>query len=241
MSYLEEEKPEIKEEDYKDEEDDAIDINKNGIIVSDENQSIKDEVIKTDIQEVRKEDDETDDDDTYDEKAFELFANIITNISQNNLSKLKGFLISKESKSINYFNANPFIKEGFTSIKQFLFDHQYESTAFSSFFAFKDILTYIQSKEVYKKIFDMPDDVLKDKINLLSGILESIIKSQMQKKKSKKNRKNYLKRKEKSIELKVNLGLIPKEVLEIKRQERLIETGAIGSMLNNKRDRDNLI
>ena len=70
MSYLEEEKPEIKEEDYKDEEDDAIDINKNGIIVSDENQSIKDEVIKTDIQEVKKEDDETDDDDTYDEKAF---------------------------------------------------------------------------------------------------------------------------------------------------------------------------
>ena len=87
----------------------------------------------------------------------------------------------------------------------------------------------------------MPDDVLKDKINLLSGILESIIKSQMQKKKSKKNRKNYLKRKEKTIELKVNLGLIPKEVLEMKRQERLIETGAIRTMLNNKRDRDNLI
>ena len=39
----------------------------------------------------------------------------------------------------------------------------------------------------------------------------------------------------------MNLRLIPKEVLEIKRQERLIETGAIGSMLNNKRDRDNLI
>lgn len=240
MSNLEEEKPEIKEEN-KYEEEDAIDINKSEINLSDVNQSIKEEIIKTDIQEIKKEDNDTDDDDTYDEKAFELFANIITNISQNSLSKLKGFLISKESKSINYFNANPFIKEGFTSIKQFLFDNQYESTAFSSFFAFKDILSYIQTKEIYKQIFDMPDDVLKDKINLLSGILESIIKSQMQKKKSKKNRKNYLKRKEKTIELKVNLGLIPKEVLEMKRQERLIETGAIRTMLNNKRDRDNLI
>ena len=240
MSNLEEEKPEIKEEN-KYEEEDAIDINKSEINLSDVNQSIKEEIIKTDIQEIKKEDNDTDDDDTYDEKAFELFANIITNISQNSLSKLKGFLISKESKTINYFNANPFIKEGFTSIKQFLFDNQYESTAFSSFFAFKDILSYIQTKEIYKQIFDMPDDVLKDKINLLSGILESIIKSQMQKKKSKKNRKNYLKRKEKTIELKVNLGLIPKEVLEMKRQERLIETGAIRTMLNNKRDRDNLI
>lgn len=240
MSNLEEEKPAIKEEN-KYEEEDAIDINKSEINLSDVNQSIKEEIIKTDIQEIKKEDNDTDDDDTYDEKAFELFANIITNISQNSLSKLKGFLISKESKSINYFNANPFIKEGFTSIKQFLFDNQYESTAFSSFFAFKDILSYIQTKEIYKQIFDMPDDVLKDKINLLSGILESIIKSQMQKKKSKKNRKNYLKRKEKTIELKVNLGLIPKEVLEMKRQERLIETGAIRTMLNNKRDRDNLI
>ena len=240
MSNLEEEKPEIKEEN-KYEEEDAIDINKSEINLSDVNQSIKEEIIKTDIQEIKKEDNNTDDDDTYDEKAFELFANIITNISQNSLSKLKGFLISKESKTINYFNANPFIKEGFTSIKQFLFDNQYESTAFSSFFAFKDILSYIQTKEIYKQIFDMPDDVLKDKINLLSGILESIIKSQMQKKKSKKNRKNYLKRKEKTIELKVNLGLIPKEVLEMKRQERLIETGAIRTMLNNKRDRDNLI
>lgn len=240
MSNLEEEKPAIKEEN-KYEEEDAIDINKSEINLSDVNQSIKEEIIKTDIQEIKKEDNNTDDDDTYDEKAFELFANIITNISQNSLSKLKGFLISKESKTINYFNANPFIKEGFTSIKQFLFDNQYESTAFSSFFAFKDILSYIQTKEIYKQIFDMPDDVLKDKINLLSGILESIIKSQMQKKKSKKNRKNYLKRKEKTIELKVNLGLIPKEVLEMKRQERLIETGAIRTMLNNKRDRDNLI
>lgn len=240
MSNLEEEKPAIKEEN-KYEEEDAIDINKSEINLSDVNQSIKEEIIKTDIQEIKKEDNDTDDDDTYDEKAFELFANIITNISQNSLSKLKGFLISKESKSINYFNANPFIKEGFTSIKQFLFDNQYESTAFSSFFAFKDILSYIQTKEIYKQIFEMPEDVLKDKINLLSGILESIIKSQMQKKKSKKNRKNYLKRKEKTIELKVNLGLIPKEVLEMKRQERLIETGAIRTMLNNKRDRDNLI
>lgn len=240
MSNLEEEKPAIKEEN-KYEEEDAIDINKSEINLSDVNQSIKEEIIKTDIQEIKKEDNDTDDDDTYDEKAFELFANIITNISQNSLSKLKGFLISKESKSINYFNANPFIKEGFTSIKQFLFDNQYESTAFSSFFAFKDILSYIQTEEIYKQIFEMPEDVLKDKINLLSGILESIIKSQMQKKKSKKNRKNYLKRKEKTIELKVNLGLIPKEVLEMKRQERLIETGAIRTMLNNKRDRDNLI
>ena len=46
MSNLEEEKPAIKEEN-KYEEEDAIDINKSEINLSDVNQSIKEEIIKT--------------------------------------------------------------------------------------------------------------------------------------------------------------------------------------------------
>ena len=174
-----------------------------------EKSELKDEIkddLKTEIKEEIKDDDNVEYE--FDVNTFEKVSSIVTAISQQKLSEYKSILIENEKKGNNYIQKNPFIKEAFDSIYDFIFKNVHLSEHFSSFFAFKDILGYIKTQKIYKLLFGLDDEILTEKILLLKTVLEGIIKDQMQKKKTKKNRKVNQKRKERELRKKMSEGVI---------------------------------
>ena len=144
-----------------------------------------------------------------DGEALSIISDVIMVICQQRLSELKKLLIEKEGNPIEYFQVNPFIKDGFFLIYNFIFEKTHLSDQFSSFFAFKDILCYIKGAKIYKQVFELTDEILDEKINLLKKVLDDIIQKQMKNKKTIKNRKVNKKRKEKEFQKRVSAGLIP--------------------------------
>ena len=137
----------------------------------------------------------------YDQAAFDKLNNLLTHfMNRDKVSELKSFLIEKSTRSLAYFHRNEFIKEGFMSIYNFMFQNTELSREFSSFFAFKDVLCYIKNTDIYKQAFEIYDDELDLKIHMLTKVLYDIIDKQKKEKKKIKNRKVYLKRKEKERE-----------------------------------------
>lgn len=136
----------------------------------------------------------------YDSTAFERIKNIVAIINRDNLSELKLFLMDKATRSLAYFHVNEFIKEGFMTIFDFIFQNTEMSEQFSSFYAFRDVLRYIRNTDVYKRVFNMRDEELDVKIHILNTVLQDIIMKQKKEKKKIKNRKVYQKRKEKERE-----------------------------------------
>ena len=144
-----------------------------------------------------------------DGEALSIISDVIMVICQQRLSELKKLLIEKEGNPIEYFQVNHFIKDGFFLIYNFIFEKTHLSDQFSSFFAFKDILCYIKGAKIYKQVFELTDEILDEKINLLKKVLDDIIQKQMKNKKTIKNRKVNKKRKEKEFQKRVSAGLIP--------------------------------
>ena len=136
----------------------------------------------------------------YDNAAFEKVKNIVAIINRDNLSELKLFLMEKATRPLAYFHMNEFIKEGFITIYDFIFQNTEMSEQFSSFYAFRDVLRYIRNTDIYKLVFNMQDDEIDVKIHILNTVLQDIIMKQKKEKKKIKNRKVYQKRKEKERE-----------------------------------------
>ena len=137
----------------------------------------------------------------YDQAAFDKLSNLLNHfMNRDKVSELKSFLIEKSTRPLAYFHKNEFIKEGFMSIYNFMFQNTELSREFSSFFAFKDVLCYIKNTDIYKQAFEIYDDELDLKIHMLTKVLYDIIDKQKKEKKKIKNRKVYLKRKEKERE-----------------------------------------
>lgn len=187
-----------------DDEDDVeiININDTNYNVINGSITLKNETAK-EMQELFKESNE------IDGEALSIISDVIMVICQQRLSELKKLLIEKEGNPIEYFQVNPFIKEGFFLIYNFIFEKTHLSDQFSSFFAFKDILCYIKGTKIYKQVFELTDEILDEKINLLKKVLDDIIQKQMKNKKTIKNRKVNKKRKEKEFQKRVSAGLIP--------------------------------